>query len=60
MMMLCECITSEMSDEGWFAPANIFARSFLYAAVDNIDINEEKKSGEGKTHVLGSVIHQAK
>ena len=60
MAMLCECMISEMSDEGCFAPANVFAGSFLYAVVDNIDINEETKSGEGKTHVLGSVIYQAK
>ena len=39
---------------------DIFARSFLHAAADNIDINEETKSGEGRTHVLGSVIYQAK
>ena len=52
-------IISKMS-EWLFVPANIFAGSFLHAAADNIDINEEIKSGEGTTHVLGSVICQAK
>ena len=49
-----------MSCEGWFVPSNIFAGSFLHAAADNIDINEEAKSGERTTHVLGSVMYQAK
>ena len=49
-----------MSGEGWFVPSNIFAGSFLRAASENIDINEETNSGEGKAHVLGSVIYQAK
>ena len=53
-------IISKMSDEGWFVPSNIFVGSFLHAAADNIDINEETKGGEGTTHVLGSVIYQAK
>ena len=31
---------------------------FLQAAVDNIDISKEDRSGKGTTHVLGSVIYQ--
>ena len=53
-------IILKMSDEGWFVPSNIFAGSFLHAAADNTYDNEETKSGEGTTHVLGSVIYQAK
>ena len=53
-------IISKMPDEGWFVPSNIFAGSFVHAVAANIDINEEIKSGEGTTHVLGSVIYQAK
>ena len=49
----------KMSDEGLFVPENTFAGSFLHAVANNIDINEETKSGEGKTHVLGSVIYHA-
>ena len=30
----------------------------LQAAVDNIDISKEDRSGKGTTHVLGSVIYQ--
>ena len=36
-------VMSKMYDEGWFVPSNIFAGSFLHAAADNIDIDEEKK-----------------
>ena len=53
-------IISEMSDEEWFVRSNISAGSFLHVAADNIDINEETKSGEGTTHVLGSVIIKRK
>ena len=40
-------IMSEMYDQGWFVPSNIFAGSFLHAAADNIDITEETKKWKG-------------
>ena len=41
-------------------PSNVFVGLSLHAAADNIDINEETKSGEGTALILGSVIYQAK
>ena len=46
--------------EGSFLPSNINWATFSHAAIDNIDINEETKSGKGTTHVLGSIIYQEK
>lgn len=46
---------------GVYIPTNIIAGgAFVHAAMDNIDINEEKRSGEGTTHVLGSLLYQEK
>ena len=41
-----------------FLPTNIIPGKFSHAAMDNIDINEETRSGKGTTHVLGSLIYQ--
>ena len=41
-----------------YLPINISSGLLSHAAMDNIDINEETRSGKGTTHVLGSVIYQ--
>lgn len=52
-------VMSKATDEGGhFLPSNIYPGTFSHAAMDNIDINEETRSGKGTTHVLGSLIYQ--
>ena len=41
-----------------FLPMNVVPGNFAHAAMDNIDINEETRSGSGTTHLLGSLIFQ--
>ena len=41
-------------------PSNIRPGVFSHAAMDNIDINEDTRSGKETTHVLGSLIYQGK
>ena len=41
-----------------YLPTNISSGLLSHAAMDNIDINEEPRSGKSTTHVLGSVIYQ--
>ena len=46
---------------GVYIPSNIIpSGSFVHAAMDNIDINEETRSGEGTMHVLGGLLFQEK
>ena len=46
---------------GVYIPSNIIpGGSFVHAAMDNIDINEETRSGEGTMHVLGGLLFQEK
>ena len=51
-------VISNLAEGKTYLPTNISPGTFSQAAVDNIDINEETRSGKGTTHVLGSVIHQ--
>ena len=52
-------VMCSMSTQGdGYLPSNIFPGVFSHAAMDNIDINEETRSGQGTTHVLGSLIYQ--
>ena len=44
--------------EGSFLPSNINRATFSHTAIDNIDINEETRSGKGTTHVIGNIIYQ--
>ena len=53
-------VMSSVSENVAFLPTNIFPGSFAHAAMDNIDINEETRSGAGTTHVLGSFLYQEK
>ena len=41
-----------------YLPTNVFPGLFSHAAMNNIDMNEETRSGKGTTHVFGSVIYQ--
>ena len=41
-----------------YLPTNISPGLLSHAAMDNIDINEETRSGKGTTYVLGSVTDQ--
>ena len=41
-----------------YLPRNISPGLFSHAAMDNIDINEETRSGKGTTLVLGFIIYQ--
>ena len=51
----------EMCDSGdAYVPSNIRPGAFSYVAMDNIYINEDTRSGQGKTHVLGSLIYQGR
>ena len=51
-------VISDLAEGETYLPTNISPGTFSQAAVDNIDINEETRSGTGTTHVLGSVIYQ--
>ena len=52
-------VISSLAEEGdAFLPTNISPGFFSHCAADNIDINEETRSGKGTTHVLGSVLYQ--
>ena len=54
-------VRSEMCDSGdAYLPSNIRPGIFSHAAMDNIDINEDTRSGQGTTHVLGSLIYQGR
>ena len=46
------------SNRRYFLPSNINRATFSHTAIDNIDTNEETRSGKGTTHVLGSTIYQ--
>ena len=47
-----------MCDSGdAYLPSNIYPGIFSHAAMDNIDINEDTRSGQGTTHVLDSLIY---
>ena len=51
----------EMCDSGdAYLPSNISPGIFSHAAIDNIDINEGTRSGQGTTHMLGSLIYQGR
>lgn len=43
-----------------YLPSNIRPGVFFHAAMDNIDINEDTRSGQGLTHVSGSLIYQGR
>ena len=51
-------LSSIAQEGGGFIPSNISRGTFTHAAMDNIDINEETRSGQGTTHVLGSLLYQ--
>ena len=47
-----------MCDSGdAYLPFNIYPAIFSHAAMDNIYINEDTRSGQGTTHVLDSLIY---
>ena len=47
-------VSLEMCDSGdAYLPSNIRPGVFSHAAMDNININEDTRSGQGTTHVLG-------
>ena len=55
--------TQQQAEEsgGVYIPSNIIpGGSFVQAAMDNIDTNEETRSGEGTMHVLGGLLFQEK
>ena len=55
--------TLQLAEEsgGVYIPTNMVAGGpFIHSAMDNIDINEETRSGEGTTHVLGGLLYQEK
>ena len=46
-------VMSQITGQGdSFLPSNITPGNFVHAAMDNIDINEDARSGQGTTHVL--------
>ena len=52
-------LMADLAEDGEnYLPTNVSPGLFSHAAMDNIDINEETRSGKGTTHVLGSVIYQ--
>ena len=53
-------VVSSLSQGDTFVPSNINSGTFLHAAMDNIDINEDTRSDTGTTHVLGSLLYQDK
>ena len=55
--------TLQLAEEsgGVYIPTNMVTGGpFIHSAMDNIDINEETRSGEGTTHVLGGLLYQEK
>ena len=51
-------VTSDLAEGETYLPTNISPGTFSQVAVDNVDINEETRSGKRTMHVLGIVIYQ--